>query len=699
MKTLRRWLPALLVGVFVLDTILMLVNQRAPGVERVIMPGDVIAREGHAFLINVGPLVRWPYEVPGGMQSTLQLIHDGAAQGPAHAPPEDIRKVGNGAYSHRGNTLYLSVPGNGELAPVTLRATSRLSSSMVILASIVTLTVLCACCMTWYQRLFATPQAQARTYRSVGVVLCFGLLIFFLLGWMKSAPLVIFSPDTPGYLRPALVASQGGDLAIMDRTLGYPAFLAAVLLFTGSLAQIPTAQFVLVIGTVLGTIALLWVASRVRVGGSLGLSLFQALLTVITVAMLLAYQPLTSYVHHIMPEVLYALLAVLVLLVLVAAYQEVNSVNLFGLYLIGTLLSTFTYYVKPHWGAALAFTWIALTLRLFLRVGNQQTLRLALAAAAPVAAGTIALFLLFLPQKTLNDRYGGGRYALFGPLTLFCTNANLVEPVIDKVNIPRDLADRLSKSLRETLEVNPGPYRKLLGFDADYCFYRSKLRDDLNAHFGKDISSQRDLLMRSFFAGVLQQPIGYAWKVGHQITYALSHPVPHINVRGWSSSETYRMFVREGEMAPFKLPEEWITGLAPRPLLATFPLSEHLATSLLALLNRLAILVWAGILGGACVAAVRWRRGSSVCGQALVTMGLAVGLYLSSTVVVALAHSFDFVRYLEGIAPLALVTMAMCILQLSSALLAGEPEVCDRSGLRAERISYAHHGLPRGHAV
>ncbi len=109
--------------------------------------------------------------------------------------------------------------------------------------------------------------------------------------------------------------------------------------------------------------------------------------------------------------------------------------------------------------------------------------------------------------------------------------------------------------------------------------------------FGKDISSQRDLLMRSFFAGVLQQPIGYAWKVGHQITYALSHPVPHINVRGWSSPETYRMFVREGEMASFKLPEEWITGLAPRPLLATFPLSEHLATSLLALLNRLAILV------------------------------------------------------------------------------------------------------------
>jgi hypothetical protein len=79
----------------------------------------------------------------------------------------------------------------------------------------------------------------------------------------------------------------------------------------GSLGQIPTAQFVLVIGTVLGTIALLWVASRTRVGGSLGLSLFQALLTVITVAMLLAYQPLTRYVHHIMPEVLYALLAVL----------------------------------------------------------------------------------------------------------------------------------------------------------------------------------------------------------------------------------------------------------------------------------------------------------------------------------------------------------------------------------------------------
>ncbi len=82
-------------------------------------------REGHAVLINVGPLVRWPYEVPGGMHRRFNSFMMVPRRDPLDVPPEDIRKVGNGAYLHRGNTLYLSVPGNGELAPVTLRATSR----------------------------------------------------------------------------------------------------------------------------------------------------------------------------------------------------------------------------------------------------------------------------------------------------------------------------------------------------------------------------------------------------------------------------------------------------------------------------------------------------------------------------------------------------------------------------------------------
>jgi hypothetical protein len=49
-------------------------------------------------------------------------------------------------------------------------------------------------------------------------------------------------------------------------------------------------------------------------------------------------------------------------------------------------------------------------------------------------------------------------------------------------------------------------------------------------------------------------------------------------------------------------------------------------------------------------------------------MGLATGLYLSSILVVAVAHSFDIERYLTALAPLALAAMMTCILEVSGAL-------------------------------
>jgi hypothetical protein len=49
-------------------------------------------------------------------------------------------------------------------------------------------------------------------------------------------------------------------------------------------------------------------------------------------------------------------------------------------------------------------------------------------------------------------------------------------------------------------------------------------------------------------------------------------------------------------------------------------------------------------------------------------MGLTAGLYLCSTAVVALAHSFDIERYLLALGPLALCAIAVCLLELTGAL-------------------------------
>jgi hypothetical protein len=673
-----RWRPALLLAVLMVDALLVLAHLCAPTVESTIGPADVVAREGHAYLFQMHPIgPGWLYGVasdgPAEARSELQVTLAGTALGPAHAAHERIRKVGNGAYSHWRGTLYLSMPGNRELEPITLRAASKLSAAAIDLASILTLLVLGVCAATWYPRLFTTPLAQAHAYRRVGLALALGMLVIFLASWATTPPLVTFETDTAGYLRPALVAFQGGELETQHRTLGYPAFLTAMLVLAGSLVHVPTAQIVLLAATVLALVALLSMASRPRAGDGLGLSFLQTLITVTAVAALLAYQPLTSYVHQIMPEALYAFLAVLNLLILIAAYRQRSAVGLIGLYLVGTLLGTYTYYVKPHWGAALAFTWIALTARLFLRLNDGQRLRLPLAIAAPVLAAAAALALLVLPQRALHERYGGASHALFAPLTLFCTNANLVVSALQHVEAPPDLKARLTKSLRETLEGGPGRFYQTLGFDPDYCFYRSSIRSDLSAHFGDDVRSQRDLLMRSYFAAVRQQPAAYASKVVRQVAYAVSHPFPFASYRGRSSPEAYRAIAESKRMAQLKLPEAWVTGIAPRPLLAALPSIERIATAVLGFVDRYAIWIWAVILAGAGVATARWRRGSEACGRALLTTGLAAGLYLSSTIVVALAHSFDVARYLEALAPLALVAMAVSLLQLSSAVLGGKP--------------------------
>jgi hypothetical protein len=137
--------------------------------------------------------------------------------------------------------------------------------------------------------------------------------------------------------------------------------------------------------------------------------------------------------------------------------------------------------------------------------------------------------------------------------------------------------------------------------------------------------------------------------------------------------------------------------MEPRPLLTALPLVELLAANLLDTVNRYVIVLWAAILAGACVMAVRWRRASAPCGRALARMGLAAGLYLCSIIVVALAHSFDIDRYLTALGPLALAAMAVCILELSHALAADRQAASDNAELRAGRR--ASPRVPEGLAV
>jgi hypothetical protein len=78
-------------------------------------PTSIRPDTGHASLVsrNFGFHGDKP-EAPE--RSPLRLFEDGIELGPAHAPHDDIRTTGGGAFSHWGNTLYFSASDNSDPA-------------------------------------------------------------------------------------------------------------------------------------------------------------------------------------------------------------------------------------------------------------------------------------------------------------------------------------------------------------------------------------------------------------------------------------------------------------------------------------------------------------------------------------------------------------------------------------------------------
>jgi hypothetical protein len=108
-------MPCLLGAELVVLTLLLW----RPAVEVRVDPNAINAEIGHAFVMQIPNRVPSPYRLAGDsmerpLQSNLVVLRDGHTLGPAHSSHQHIREHGNGAYSHWGDVLYLSSPGNGD---------------------------------------------------------------------------------------------------------------------------------------------------------------------------------------------------------------------------------------------------------------------------------------------------------------------------------------------------------------------------------------------------------------------------------------------------------------------------------------------------------------------------------------------------------------------------------------------------------
>lgn len=84
-----------------------------PDGNRTIAPERIHAEAGHAYVVALHRLYRFPYRVRPFEQtrdrrSPLQITEAGRPLGPGDAPHLEIRTAGGGAFSHWGKTLYFS---------------------------------------------------------------------------------------------------------------------------------------------------------------------------------------------------------------------------------------------------------------------------------------------------------------------------------------------------------------------------------------------------------------------------------------------------------------------------------------------------------------------------------------------------------------------------------------------------------------
>ena len=132
------------------------------------------------------------------------------------------------------------------------------------------------------------------------------------------------------------------------------------------------------------------------------MALLQAILSILAVFGLLTYQPLTNQAHELLPEALYIFLATatLVLTLLVLSRRSPRRV-LVCLYFVGILVSTYTYSVKPHWGAAMLFTWTAMSFGLI--GATWRTRRRSIVLLGIALTGSILLCFAFLQTSRDED--------------------------------------------------------------------------------------------------------------------------------------------------------------------------------------------------------------------------------------------------------------------------------------------------------
>lgn len=696
-KSIQERARALLALALFVNSCLATVHFLKPAAVWSVSPDDISPEIGLAYSIDLNRISgadlseAWmPYdngEHPRA--SRLELLYKGSPIEVSHAIHEDIRQIGDGRFSHWNRSVIFALPGNEDPKANALHLRLRLPFAWPLpvvltmcLITGLTLAVWLPVTIRYALPLATGAGARVRSWlpptilralpdpvrRSeapriaglAGVVLAAGL---FLVGWSLEPRVLGVVPDSWGYLHPALQWASGRDLELIyGRTIGYPAGLG-LMLKIGGMDFVPLLQTVAAAITVCFTLLGFNIAYGPMVRGRPMGGVFIGLVTLIGGIALFCYQPLINHAQSMATESLGAFsMSLAGLCLLVAVFTKIRPNALYAIVFLGAISAGFSLFVRPHNAAFAVLVWLGLCLTLFLN----RKLRLWPRVAVAAAACGVIVFGLAAPQAALKDKYDPAG-DLFGPVTFFCNHAPIVDSEVPDLIEDKKTAAKIDAILDKTVALGPNGWTTL-GYNGDYCFYLSDLTKLLSEHFKGDIAQSRAFLMTAFLHGVRDDPLAYAQKVVRQVAVALSAPLYNYGAVFVHTRKFYDEFEQTGEYGRFALNHVAPEGADPKPLLRSAAPIHEFGRAVLGTLNKVAIPVLVLVVMFLLIDLLRWRLGNLDTArfvQSWLPICLIFGLYLSSVMIVAISHTFDTGRYLEAIAPTALLFHLAAVTQIS----------------------------------
>ncbi len=600
-------------------------------------------------------------------RSRLELFEDGRPLREAHARHAAISAIGRGRYSHWHKILLFS-SSDGTSPPTGVHIYSY-RAPLTIAPWFQGLTLLCAFFILFHRRrrLFSALVSPALHRLVVLLSMATGLTVTALTTYSLwgAWQLVDLQPDSAQYLAPAATALFAGDWSHLVRPFVYPTLVFAAIWSGGTLDHLIALHIAayLLGAPLIYAIVLLPGQLAARSLDHSRTTFNRALSHLLAAAAVVVYFSLSALylasVFYVAPEIFssIAALAALWLSLKLMLDRRLKRTNLTACALGAGLCAAAIVGMKPALLALAGLTLLLATWGLWQqRMRFQKTMLIAtwgamIALPAAVVVG----------DRYLAQHYHDAAARLFGPTTVFCNNADIIDQALETPNsrARQLLGDSAARDVAQFLkDVQEDESWPLLGFNGDRCMYTLAARRIAleRRYFGPTSDAVARTYRQLSIASIADAPELYARRIVRQLKRFLLDR---------SADDCYRHDQHlwlPGTFAPDlplvrRLIAELGSGIREHTFPHPLPL-EMLCSDLAKRMTtaHLPLIVLALIGAALCFLGRRTmpRRLTALAQAALIS----IGFWLSAAPIVALVHTFDIVRYITVTFPLYVAMLA-----------------------------------------